>query len=206
MQVGGVGSGRSSCIRRRATTEDFHKLDLRYLVRSGLLEVGQISSIRWATGGKVNGGITLRALSGVVELDYRVRKLGREWERKQYSINLVTTASNLGGSRLWFECPNASCRKRAAILYGGETFVCRKCRNLAYPSQCLPRWERAMLKADRIRDRLNWKPGIFNRTSLEKPKGMHWKTYKQLISRYCALANEGFDGLKDLIGYGRDKS
>jgi len=46
------------------------------------------------------------------------------------------------------------CGKRVAILYGGNTFICRHCRELAYPSQRETDYERAARRTNRIREKL----------------------------------------------------
>lgn len=184
---------------KRSTTDDYHKLDIRYLARSRLLEPGTIATVRWSSGGHHTGGIGIRVLVDGVELDYRIRSVGGQWERKLHLVNFTTTECSLGGARKWFECPTPSCKRRVAILYGGEIFVCRHCRRLTYPSQCLPAWERAILKAERVRDRLNWQPGIFNGLGWNKPKGMHWKTFSRLVHKYAVLADEGLSGLSERV-------
>lgn len=199
--MGGRDSGRKPSSKKCTTTDDYRKLDIRYLRRCGLLKPGRVSTVRWSTGGKLTGGVTIRAFVGCIELDYKVRSLGTDWKMKRVSVNLVRSDCHLGGSRQWFECPTSSCRRRVAILYGGEIFVCRTCRNLTYPSQYLPPWERSILKADRIRDRLGWKPGIFNGLGWQKPKGMHWRTFERLVADYRAYERIGLRGLSDLINF-----
>jgi hypothetical protein len=56
-------------------------------------------------------------------------------------IYFKSTTCNYGGKRLWFQCP--SCLRRCRVLYFNQmgnfpdTFQCRECLNLAYPSQNL---------------------------------------------------------------------
>ena len=42
-------------------------------------------------------------------------------------------------------------------------------------------------RADRIREKLGWEPGILN-DSEWKPKGMHWKTFERLTAQHDAFA------------------
>lgn len=193
--MGGRGSGRRMGINKASTTDDFRALDIRYLARNGILEPGNISAFHWSVGGLSTGRIGIRALSSRVELFYSVGALGQEPREMQYSINIVSTPCHLGGARQWFECPVDTCRRRVAILYGGDVFVCRTCRQLQYPSQNVSSWERALMKAEKVRDRLKWKPGVFNGLDRTKPKGMHWATYARLLQRYADLTEEGFSGL-----------
>lgn len=81
-----------------------------------------------------------------------------------------------------------------AILYGGEIFACRHCHKLAYQSQREPGYDRAARRADKIRERLKWEPGILNGSG-DKPKGMHWKTYHRLALQQCAFADKSLAGI-----------
>lgn len=86
-----------------------------------------------------------------------------------------------------------------AILYGGGIFACRHCYRLAYPSQ-RKTWDgRARLRADGIRARLGWEPGILNGLGL-KPKGMHWRTFERLFAEYDAFVEQPVVGMA--LGFG----
>ncbi len=52
-----------------------------------------------------------------------------------------------------------------------------------YPSQR----EDPSRRADRIRERLGWEPGILNGPE-GKPKGMHWRTFERLYVEHGRLA------------------
>ena len=104
-------------------------------------------------------------------------------------VHLVTTPCHMGGKRHWFLCPARGCGKRAAVLYGGGIFACRKCYQLAYPSQRESTEDRATRRADRIRDRLGWPGGILEGAGWGKPKGMHWRTYERLSDKHDTFTN-----------------
>ena len=81
-------------------------------------------------------------------------------------------------------------------------FVCRHCYQLAYSSQRERNYDRAARRADRLRDKLKWEPGIINGSGL-KPKGMHWKTFKRLSTQHDAFMQyslAGIDARLSLIG------
>ena len=82
-----------------------------------------------------------------------------------------------------------------ALLYGGAIFACRHCRRLAYPSQREAPDDRAARRADKIRDRLGWEPGILNPKGWAKPKGMHWKTFERLDTEHDALVAASMAGM-----------
>jgi hypothetical protein len=66
------------------------------------------------------------------------------------------------GSRAWFICPAVGCGRRVAILYGGSIFACRHCYQFAHASSREDAGDRATRRADKLRARLDWEPGILN--------------------------------------------
>lgn len=121
-----------------------------------------------------------------VTSDGRFIKMGAEDER--YPVRIVRTPCNLGGSRPWFICPALGCGRRVAILYGGGIFACRHCYQLAYASAREDAGDRATRRADRIRARLGWEPGILNGNG-DKPKWMRWRTFYRLRDAHDRLVN-----------------
>lgn len=79
--------------------------------------------------------------------------------------------------------PHSAIGRRVAILYGRAVFACRNCHRLAYESQRETVDDRAARRADTMRRRLNWEPGILNGNA-GKPKGMHHRTYDRLLSNH----------------------
>ena len=82
---------------------------------------------------------------------------------------------------------------------GGAIFACRHCYRLAYPSQRETDDDRAARRADRIRERLGWEPGILNGNGL-KPKGMHWRTFERLTAEHDAFVEESLAGMAQRFG------
>jgi hypothetical protein len=72
-------------------------------------------------------------------------------------------------------------------LYGGARFRCRKCYGLQYASQCEAPGLGAV--AEKIRKRLGDQHGsAFDGDEFpDKPKGMHWRTYRRLEEQYEEL-------------------
>lgn len=130
----------------------------------------------------------IRSESDRVILNYRTRRHGDEWQQMDYPVYLEWTPCNYGGRRAWFRCPAQRCRRRVAILFGGSIFACRQCHKLAYQCQREPDDDRAMRRADTIRDRLGWPPGTANPNG-GRPKGMHWRTFERLSAEHDAFAN-----------------
>ncbi len=74
------------------------------------------------------------------------------------------------------------------MLYGSGIFACRHCHQLAYASAREDAGDRAMRRADRLRARLGWEPGILNGDG-GKPKWMRWRTFDRLSERHDRLVN-----------------
>jgi hypothetical protein len=141
--------------------------------------LGHLFNLKWSNEVEVIAVIRVHVEIDSVTLDYRYGYGEDDWQNLHYTVRIVWTPCNFGGRRPWFRCPAKSCEKRVAILYGDGIFACRRCYLLAYPSQRESAGNRAARRADKIRDRLAWEPGILNGGGL-KPKGMHWKTFRRL--------------------------
>lgn len=184
--MGGWGSG--SWQSGKSTTSDMRAIDVRRLQRDGLLRAGHGFMWRWSRGGEEVGSIQIRVGSDRITLNYRARSHGEEWQPLDYPIHLEWTPCHFGGRRAWFRCPARGCGRRVAIVYGGTIFACRRCHRLAYSCQRETPDDRWTRRADKIRDRLDWEPGILNGPA-EKPKGMHWRTYERLCAEHDAYAD-----------------
>lgn len=187
--MGGSGSGRRWHYSAKDTTEGYRSIDVRWLKREGMLSSGANRRITWSRQSEVVASINIRAEPGRVVLTYRHRSGGDDWQDESYPVHLVTTPCHMGGERHWFLCPARGCGKRAGVLYGGGIFACRKCYQLAYPSQRESTEDRAARRADRIRDRLGWPGGILEGSGWGKPKGMHWRTYERLSDEHDTFTN-----------------
>jgi hypothetical protein len=202
--VGGVGSGSWYRFNKKATTDECHSLDVRYLHRNGLLTPGRWFSLRWSRAGRETGSIR-----GAVEGNarpYRVILLYRhrrgpsgEWEDVREPVPLSWTACNLGGERPWFICPGAGCGRRVAVLYGpGRYFLCRHCYELAYQSQRDNKMYRALHKAQAIRERLGGSANMMEPFP-ERPKGMHHETYWGLWWEHHEAEMEQLAGMREWL-------
>ena len=180
--MGGYGSGRRTADYGRATTENSLPLDIGRLQQAGLLTPGRASSWQWTVNDRVRASIEIRADAWQVELVYNYTPQGCPAEVIRQAVMLETTPCKLGGHRPWFRC--TYCARRVAVIYGkGRLFACRRCKGLGYASQGEAGDDRAARQADRIRKRLGWMPGILNGPG-DKPKGMHWRTFRRLVAAY----------------------
>ena len=176
--MGSMNSGRRDQGGKN-TTSDYRALDVRRLQRDGLLSAGRSFGWSWTRNGEKVASIKVRMEADRVILDYMHQRGNDEWKSENYPVRVEWTACNYGGLRAWFRCPADGCGRRVAILYGGTIFACRHCYRLAYHCQRENLGDRATRRADKIRDRLKWEPGILNGHGI-KPKGMHMRTYTRL--------------------------
>lgn len=197
--MGGIGSGRRVHVSARETVEDYRLIDVRQWQREGLLDGERSFSWRWSRHGEVIASIGVQNEPGQLILSYKHRTSGGEWKDEAYPVKLDWTDCHLGGARPWFLCPVSGCSRRVAILYAGEVFACRHCLRLAYPSQREMDLDRVVRRADRIRDRLGWEPGILNGPG-PKPKGMHWRTFEGLSAAHDAYVDMAVRGAEKRFG------
>jgi len=197
--MGGMGSGRRWHFGVNDTTDDYRSIDVRRWRRDGLLDAHQSFGWQWSRHGEVVASIRVRTEPDRVILTYRHRSGGEDWQDESYPVYLDWTPCHLGGQRPWFLCPARGCGRRVAILYGGAIFACRHCYRLAYLSQRETDDDRAARRADRIRERLGWEPGILNGNGL-KPKGMHWRTFERLTAEHDVFVEESLAGMAQRFG------
>lgn len=197
--MGGFGSGRRS---GRQCTDDLRPLDIRKIHRAGLLTPGRWFSWQWICNDRVEATIDLRVEADRVLLIYRNRNRlhnGGEWESMNYPVQLDWTQCRFGGRRVWWRCPAIGCGRRVAVLHGGRVFACRQCHRLTYRCQREADDDRATRRADTLRRRLGWEPGILNGGGL-KPKGMHWRTFERLAAEHDADVNAAMAGMAARFG------
>jgi hypothetical protein len=199
--MGGYGSERRW---GKDTTSDMRALDIRRLHRDGLLTPGRAFGWQWTRNGEEVASIQIRTESDRVILNYRSRRRGGEWQAMEYPVDLEWTGTHFGGRRVWFQCPARGCGRRVAILYGGSIFACRHCHKLTYQCQRETPYDRAARRADAIRRRLGWEPGILNGEGW-KPKGMHWRTFERLKAEHDAFVEASLTGMAQRFGLARHR-
>ena len=189
--MGGFGSGRQW---GKDCTDDMRQIDIRRLVRDGYLKAGMAYGWQWTRRSEVVASINVAVEADRVWFTYRQRERGGEWQDMRYPVKLDRTTCHLGGERVWWRCPAAGCGRRVAILFGGSIFACRNCHKLSYRCQRETDDDRATRRADTLRDKLKWEPGILNGEG-RKPKGMHWRTFERLRAEHDAYVNASLMGM-----------
>ncbi len=181
--MGGLGSGRSSGWGRDKV-EGCRSIDVNRLHKDGALRAGWAGSWQWTRNGERVASIDLRAEADRLHLSYRVRINSGEWEDVIETVRIDRVPCRFGGARPYFICPGVVngtvCRRRVGKLHGpGRYFLCRHCYRLAHASQNEGAWDRALRRADKLKERLGGDPGMASPFPL-RPKGMRWRTYDRL--------------------------
>ena len=189
--MGGRGSGRHGGLSA-GKCHEHHSVDLASLRRKGHLRPGYSGSVTWSRFGQKIGSIAYRIERYGLQLIYRTRPRGSDWQDVNELIPFSTTRTNFGGVRKWLLCP--SCSRRCRILYGGSRFRCRRCYRLKYESQYEPPFGRAANRVHKFRARLGHS-GSLDDPFPRKPKGMHWKTYRRLEALDEHLQNQWAVGI-----------
>lgn len=192
--MGGFGSGRQG---GKDCTGDMRQVDVRRLQRDGNLKPGMAYGWQWQRHGETVASINLSVQSDRVTFTYRHRAGGGDWQDVHCMARLDRTPCTYGGTRAWWLCP--CCGRRVAILYIGKVPACRHCYRLAYRSERETLDDRATRKADKLRDRLGWIPGILHGNG-PKPKGMHWCTFERLQARHDALVLVSVTEMSRMLG------
>jgi hypothetical protein len=179
--MGGPGSGNWYRWARRSTTDDYQCIDVRALNRQRVLIPGLSGTLRWRHGDRQTGSIGLRVIGHgdkAIAMRFSYTFNGEEYS---YLVYLTWTPCHFGGQRPWFLCSGEGCGRRVAALYGGRYFLCRHCHKLVYESTHDEPYVRHLRKTQAIRTRLGGS-GSIGEPFPEKPKGMHWRTYRRLRS------------------------
>jgi hypothetical protein len=208
--MGNYRSGRRDFVDAKTTVEDCRSLDIALWAREGLTGPGAIRSGVWQWSDSRTGavassiGYSIDMTDPHVRLQYTFSEAG---ERLDYRVDLVSTSPHYGGLRWWFVCPETvggrACPRRVRKLYlppGGRYFACRHCCQLSYTSQREDEMNRALSKAQTIRERLGGSASMLAPFP-SKPKGMRWRTYYRLRARsevsWVACMNAGLRRLSD---------
>jgi hypothetical protein len=184
--------------------EHCRSIDVNRLQKAGCLRPGWCGGWQWTRDGERVAWINLRAEADRLHLSYRVRIAGSEWEDVAETVRIVREPCRFGGDRSYFICPGVvngiACGRRVAKLHGpGRYFLCRHCYRLAHTSQSESGRDRAVRRADKIRQRLGGDPDI-SAPFPKKPKGMWRQTYQQLCEQAFGAKMEADEAFALSVG------
>jgi hypothetical protein len=120
---------------------------------------------QWTRDSEKVASINLRVEADPLNLTYRVRVNGGEWEDVAETVRTLCVACRFGGGWPYFICPGVvkgiACGRRVTKLHGpGRYLLCRHCYRLCHASQSEGVLDRTLRRANKIRQRLRGAPGM----------------------------------------------
>ena len=181
--VVGLGSGYKYDAKRLVEDQVVIKVSdvSNALARMNTNQYGSVAVPLWCDTDCVAFGELEMQGNDTVRLTYSMREGNAPFKRYTFPIKIIRKPCHYGGSRLFFVCPRCGATVMTVSITGGVG--CRHCLKLAYRSENADRVGRLKLKADKAERKAPW--GI-----LEKPKGMHWKTFSRLSLMRDRLKDE----------------
>jgi hypothetical protein len=200
--MGGIGSGGWNA-SGRATVGSVVSLDANRMQREGCLRAGWSGGWQWSRDGEKSGTdrIGLRIEADCVVMRYRVSAADGPWQEIVETVPIERVACGFGGSRAYLRCPGVvggvACGRRVVKLYmRGRYFLCRRCHDLAYPSQSECARDRALRRVDKICTRLGGEPDA-TRSFPPRPKGMWRRTYARLCEEALGAEDVALRAMMD---------
>jgi hypothetical protein len=147
----------------------------------------------WFRNGAPAGEVSISTQPDAVILVHRACPPGATESRiVELQVPIIWTKCHLGGRRPWFKCLTTIngevCGRRVAKLYG-PCFACRRCLGLGYESQREIPLRRAGRRAQKIKMRLGGSNDPLEPFP-QKPRRMHWRTYRRLRDQANAAKAE----------------
>jgi hypothetical protein len=173
--------------------ENFNSIDVRELQLKTRLRPGLCFIKKWFRNGAPAGKVFIFTRPDAIILVHRACPPGDTESRiVELQVPIIWTKCHLGGRRPWFKCLTITngevCGRRVAKLYG-RCFECRRCMGLGYASQREIPLRRAGRRAQMIKMRLGGSNDPLDPFP-QKPRGMHWRTYRRLRDQAHAAQAE----------------
>jgi hypothetical protein len=192
--MGGYGSGKPRKHCEKQLTADYCRLDVQLLKRRGFVHLGSAAFgpsliahvYDWISGSIRSTGSYLSVEvypNHIVATDRTNCPIGTVSGTYGTMIALVRTPCTFGGTRIWFRCPNGTCRRRVAVLYLAGEIKCRACAQLKYESQYESRQTRSLHNCRSLRWQLGGSANLLEPFFPQRPKGMRWARYQSLLTR-----------------------
>ena len=179
----------------KTTVEEYLCLDIGRLHREGMLTPLNVLTTSWSYTtadheDRPAGSIRIFVLGNALRLSYMITDKDTSKQRDcNISVPLEWIPCTYGGTRPYFACPD--CHRRVLKLYkpsSHTTFSCRHCLDLTYRSCQDSGDDHAMARARTgracrklgIKDYRNCDDAHYKAYVMERPKGMHKKTFERL--------------------------
>lgn len=154
----------------RTLTTECTKIAVSHVREGNLTTKGVTVTMRWSNGSSVclegqSDSFLIRYTTGAGErLQSYCDRIGYRW-----------TPCHFGGFRLYLVCPH--CQLQCMAVYGYAPFACRKCHDLAYPSETTSGAFRLYDTGQAIANKLSGRFVLLDEPFPDRPNGMHHKTY-----------------------------
>lgn len=129
----------------KRTTDSLLSINVYNLHRAGLLVDGESGAGDILLGEDAYTQASMSFSDGVLSIGY-------------YRVKVKKRDCHFGGISPIFVC--SGCSRNSVVLYGGGGFRCRKCLNLAYPSQNEKALDRTIRRLRKLRQKYGWNGGI----------------------------------------------
>jgi hypothetical protein len=185
--VGGYGSGGHN--RRRGYLEGYRRICVSYLRRHDLMRPGVYSTLSWTNSrGEATGSMQVIGAKDFVTLIYSVRGSDQEaWRQVEERVALAHISKPFGGQQAYLTCP--SCARRVMeLILGKERFRCRMCLGLVHTSSQESSTNRAMRKANKLKNKLGAEPGLDS--FYRRPRHMRRLSFARISARIQAAEAE----------------
>jgi hypothetical protein len=199
--MGGFGSGGAN--RKRPHFEGFRRIHVGYLVRHGMHRPGTYSTHSWQDNWKrPTGSIQVVGGDGFFTLVYSVQNDGTEdWQHIEERVEIARVLKPFGGAQSYFRCPRCA-RRVTTLALRRQYFRCRTCVGAAYASSQEGSTDRAMRRANKLKQRLGAEPGLDS--CYWRPKHMRQRTFARIDAQIQAAEAEVNDAhLRLLARLGR---
>jgi len=166
----------------RTLTTECTKIAVRHVREGKLTTAGVAATMSWNNGSSVclegqGDAFLIRYTTGAGErLRRYCDRIGYRW-----------TPCHFGGFRLYIVCPH--CQRQCMAVYGCAPFACRKCHDLAYPSETTSGAYRLYDTGQAIANKMAGRFVTLDEPFPDRPKGMHHKTYAAKKAKWARMTN-----------------
>lgn len=193
--MGGYGSGRYQGYSARPSTDDGHRIDIRWMARHCyLVPPDQVHTnvIAWTIRGRTVADVIVQH-DGDADTLAIVNGSGGHQRRQVFAIE--RTACTYGGDRPWLVC---ICGQRRAVVFLYRGWVaCRRCHGMNYATTRMSVADRLGHRADRLRARLDPTAERYGWPVPDRPRGMHLMTYWRIADE---LRDTTLEAMAAIVG------
>lgn len=166
----------------RTLTTECTKIAVSHVREGNITTNGVTATMSWNNGNSVclegqGNAFLIRYTTGAGErLQRHCDRIGYRW-----------TPCHFGGFRLYLVCPH--CQRQCMAVYGAAPFACRKCHDLAYPSETTSGAYRLYDTGQAIANKMAGRFVTLDEPFPDRPKGMHHKTYAAKKAKWARMTN-----------------